>query len=139
VASGFYDLFSTKVSPGALQGPSAKRLFALVSSGRLDDVHFVECLSDESGEKEAIVLEIVVPLGQKKTVADIQTNEPVAVTFNQKASLPVAYLLRKNFPLNVPHVNVAPEGFPRSLCLSDQPLEDQLWTCLGKMPGLMLI
>lgn len=108
-------------------------MHALATSDRLDDVRFIECLSNEAGDLEAIVVEIVVPLGQKKTVADIRTVEPVAITFRPQAGLPTAYPLREDFPLSVPHVNVAPEGFPRSLCLSDQPLEDQLrgYTAVG--------
>lgn len=101
-------------------------MYALITSGRLDDVRFVDCLSNKAGDHEAIVVEIVVPLGQKKTVADIRTIEPFAVTFRPQTSLPTAYPLREDFPTNVPHMNVAPAGFPRSLCLSDQPHEDQL-------------
>lgn len=116
-----------------LKSASARRMHALVTSDRLDDVRFVECLCNEAGDHEAIVVEILVPLGQKKTVADIRTVEPVAITFRTQASVPTAYPLREDFPTNVPHVNVAPEGFPRSLCLSDQPLEDQLrgYTAVG--------
>lgn len=101
-------------------------MYALVSSGRLDDVRFMSCLSNEAGDHEAIVVEVAVPLGQKKTVTDIHTVEPVAITFRSQTSVPTAYPLREDFPTNVPHVNVAPAGFPRSLCLSDQPAEDQL-------------
>lgn len=101
-------------------------MYALVSSGRLDDVRFVDCWSNDAGDHEAIVVEIVVPLGQKKTVADIRTVETIAVTFRPQTSVPTAYPLREDFPTNVPHMNVAPAGFPQSLCLSEQPHEDQL-------------
>lgn len=101
-------------------------MHALVNSGRLDDVRFVDCLSNEAGDHEAIIIEIVVPLGQKKTVADIRTVEPVAITFRSQTSVPTAYPLREEFPTDVPHMNVAPAGFPRSLCLSELPHEDQL-------------
>lgn len=126
MASAFYAYINKEISPEELKSPSAKRMFALLSSGRLDDVSFNECLSNEEGDHEAVIVNVVVPLGQKETVADIRTNEPVAITFRQQPSVPTAYPLREDFPMNVPHVNVAPEGFPRSLCLSDQPLEDQM-------------
>ena len=131
--AAFYDHISQRISPDTLKSASAKRMHSLVTSDRLDDVRYVECLSNEAGDHEAIVVEIVVPLGQKKTVADIRTVEPVAITFRTQASVPTAYPLREDFPTNVPHVNVAPEGIPRSLCLSDQPLEDQLrgYTAVG--------
>ena len=35
-------------------------MYALVSSGRLDDVRFVDCWSNDAGDHEAIVVEIVV-------------------------------------------------------------------------------
>ncbi len=126
MASEFFDHLNKPISPDKLQSASARRMYALIASGRLDDVRLVDCLSNETGDHEAIVVEIVVPLGQKKTVADIHTVEPVAVTFRPQTSVPTAYPLREDFPTNVPHVNVAPAGFPRSLCLSEQPPEDQL-------------
>lgn len=124
--SPFYDHISQKISPDALKNASARRMYELVSSGRLDDARFIECLTNDAGDREAVSVEIIVPLGQKKTVTDIRTVEPVAITFLPQTSVPTAYPLRDDFPLNIPHVNVAPKGYPRSLCLSDQPLEDQL-------------
>ena len=108
-------------------------MYELVCSGRLDDVRIIECLTNDAGDREAVVVEIVVPLGQKKTVEDIRTVEPVAIAFPPQTSVPTAYPLREDFPLKVPHLNVAPHGHPRSLCLSDQPLEDQLrnYTAVG--------
>ncbi len=101
-------------------------MLGLLYSGKLDDADFVECLRNADGSLEALIVNIDVPLGQKKTENDIRSSEPLAIVFATDSALPAVYPLRKNFPFRLPHVNVAPEGFPQSLCLSDQPHEDQL-------------
>lgn len=122
----FLTHLGTKIERTALRNSSARRLLELVCSDRLDDVRLIECRTNEAGNCEAILVEIVVPLGQKQTVADIRTVEAVAIAFGADTAIPAAYPLRDDFPLDLPHINVAPTGFPRSLCVSDQPYEDQI-------------
>jgi len=126
VGTPFNEYIGNKLSKEDLKSPSAQRFVALVTSGKLDDVDFIECLTNDDGGLEAIVIDIHVPLGQKKTINDIQLIEPVAVVFSIEASVPSVFPLRDDFPFHLPHVNIVPGGFPRSLCLSNQPMEDQL-------------
>ncbi len=62
----------------------------------------------------------------KIPIHDIHTQEDVAVVFHEKTLIPTAYPAREDFPFHVLHVNVSPREFPRSLCLSADPIEDQI-------------
>lgn len=126
MSSLFTEYIGNSLSKEDLKSPSAQRFAALVTSGQLDDVDFVECLTNADGVLEAVVVDIHVPLGQKKTVNDIRSIEPVAVVFSIEVAVPSVFPLRDDFPFHLPHVNIVPGGFPRSLCLSNQPIEDQL-------------
>jgi integrative and conjugative element protein (TIGR02256 family) len=106
--------------------PALQRLTNLASSIDYDGVEVLECRRSENGQLEAVLLRVRVPLGQKITVHDIHTHEDVAVVFSEEALIPAAYPAREDFPFHVPHVNVSPRGFPRSLCLSADPIEDQI-------------
>ncbi len=122
----FFDHFQVDISPNDLKSPSAKKMLELVQSGQFDNVEFKRCVKSQDAPLEALILVIHVGLGQKEPINDIQSTEEVAITFSKDVSLPVCYPLRENFPFHLPHVNIAGQGYPRSLCLSDQPYEDQL-------------
>lgn len=122
----FFDFINKKINIDSLTNASARKLAALVNSNLLDDVEFIQCMTNEEHSVEAIIVDIHVPIGQKKTINDIRLLERVAITFEQRVCVPAAYPLREDFPFHLPHVNVVPGRSPRSLCLSSQPEEDQL-------------
>ena len=88
----------------------------------------VECRRTTS-DKEIIVFDAKVQVGQK-TVHSIKKYERMAVVFKKSdTSMPDVLALRKDFPL-VPHVNLCPQEFPRSLCLTEQQYSESKlrWT-----------
>lgn len=125
MTSQFRDQFDLDVDIARLETARAQRMVQVVKSGVFDGVRFVGCVSDCQG-LEAVVVDLSVPLGQKDVVNDIRNQEPIAVVFGSTDILPQVYPLRDNFPFHLPHVNVALKHLPRSLCLSDQPIEQQI-------------
>lgn len=77
----------------------------------------VECRRTTS-DSEIIVFDAKVQVGQK-TIHDIKKYERIAVKFEKSDTvMPEVLALRKDFP-HVPHINLCPEEFPRSLCLTE--------------------
>ena len=122
----FFDNHYFNTTKENLKSASAHRMIKFIDSENINDVRLISCKASNCGTREALIIELDVPLGQKKTSADIRLSEPLAIVFAFQPSVPSVYPLRIDFPFHLPHVNVAPSGVPRSLCLSDQPLEDQL-------------
>lgn len=83
-----------------------------------DWTYLIGCRRTNSGD-EIIIFDTDVEVGQKPT-HDIRHHERIAVIFEKSnAIMPEVLALRKDFPL-VPHVNLRPEEFPRSLCVVGQ-------------------
>lgn len=81
---------------------------------------------------EIIVLDVDVELSQI-TEFDIHPTERISVSFTSKNDAwPEVLALRENFPL-VPHLNLRPVEFPRSLCLYEETyFEGRLqWTAVS--------
>lgn len=110
------------VQQTALTLPRARALAETLASGRLPYVALVDCLQhDDAGcVEEAIVFEVEVERPQQRT-HDVRRHERIAVTFKPADNwYPEVAALRADFP-KVPHTNLRPTEFPRSLCLYDQP------------------
>ena len=78
-----------------------------------------------------MIFEVEVERSQK-VVYDIHRKEKIAVVFfSDEHVFPEVLALRKEFPL-VPHLNLRPWNYPKSLCLFDEPPEEILfrWTPL---------
>ena len=76
------------------------------------------CRKQEETDREIIALEVEVPLGQRATVHPIERYEPIAFVFGD-GIVPCAYPIRLGFPYELPHINLAFDQHPRSLCLFD--------------------
>lgn len=87
---------------------------------------------EEARRIETIVFDVDVELSQV-TAFEIHPTERVSVTFLPEGDRwPEVLALREDFPL-VPHLNLRPVEFPRSLCLYDEPYsEGRLrWTAVS--------
>lgn len=72
---------------------------------------------------DVLVVEVNPELPQTKK-HDIRYTEPLALYFDHADQMPTRVkALRKDFPSDVPHLNLVPAGAPRELCVYDQPLE----------------
>lgn len=124
-AEDFLDgIFPEAIAPGDLTRRGAAALAALVASEKYAAARLVRCARRADGA-EILVLEIDVPLGQRRPVNDIRASEPIAIAYLSDDKLPQAYALRDGFP-DVPHLNLAHDGEPRSLCLFEMPADEAL-------------
>ena len=83
-----------------------------------DWTYLIGCRRTNFGD-EIIIFDTDVEVGQKPA-HDIRCLERIAVIFEKSDTImPEVLALRKDFPL-VPHVNLRPEEFPRSLCVVGQ-------------------
>ncbi len=115
------------IAAGGLSHRAAIATAALLRSGAYRGAQLVECRrSAGAALGEALWLDVDVAIGQLEAVNNIRATEPVAVIFYDGGTPPAAYPLREDFPERVPHLNMSPPGFPRSLCLYEMPVEDVL-------------
>jgi Prokaryotic E2 family A/Prokaryotic homologs of the JAB domain/ThiF family len=112
------------VEPMELQVAKARELVRMLRSRRVAFVELVGCLRQQApDDTEVVVIEVVVERGQH-IIHDIHLTERVAVRFfADDQQMPEVLALREDFPL-VPHLNLRPEGFPRSLCLFEEPYDE---------------
>lgn len=97
--------------------PKARETARFLLSAVHPYARFVE--ARKNGANEVIVADLAIEVGQEP-VHDIRPQERVAVEFTPSDSFPPEVLaLRADFPL-VPHVNLRPNEFPRSLCLYEE-------------------
>lgn len=120
----FTERFTETISPEDLSKPRAQKLAALVTAGEYDGARLIECRRELASGHEVLILQVLVPLGQRELVNAIEPEEPVAVLIGRDDLLPHVYPLRPDFPGHVPHFNVALPGQPRSLCLYETPPEE---------------
>lgn len=111
------------VAPSDLAVPRAFAVAELLDRGRLPFVGLVECFRHTTiaGEKtETVVVDVEIERPQRR-VNDIHRTERIAATFHEADNrYPEVESLRPDFP-PVPHINLRPREFPRSLCLYDEP------------------
>lgn len=122
--------FSEVVDPGDLRLDRAKKIARLTSSQQYGGAILVESRIG-ADDREAIVLDVEVSLGQVRPVNDINTREKI-VAICDGDKFPAVISLRQDFP-DLPHLNAGLKGTPRSFCLYDDPPQELLrsWTALS--------
>lgn len=92
----------------------------------------IECRRSADGQREAVIADVYVELGQRALTNDIRTKEPVALIVGPDDGLPSVWSLRDDFP-DVPHLNMTSRGEPKSLCLYDTTWDELApsWTAKG--------
>lgn len=118
-----------KTTKGAcLELPRARKLASLLFSGGYGGARLRACRHDPDTSEEVLIVDLDVGLGQRSTVNDVRPWEPVALRFGREDRLPSAFSLRKDFPTDVPHLNVVPVGQPRTFCLYNAQAHEVLRT-----------
>ena len=122
------ELYPTELTSSELQHPLAKATAALLRSGAYGAARLISSRGGNSGgdDRNLLLVDIEVALGQRALVNPINLVERVGITFTRRDSLPSVYPLRHDFPLKVPHLNLAAAGDPSSLCLFDMETEEAL-------------
>ena len=116
-----YDLsrIGVEISPGANSISSAKELVRFLQSDYCENASLVGCrrLKDDL---EIVTFNVNVSVPQRP-VHDIRNVEPIAAVFAPDQDIQIdVWSLRTDFP-SVPHTNLGLPGYPKSLCLYDQP------------------
>jgi len=107
-----------------LKLPRARRLTQLLSSGGYGGARLRSSRNGPDIGEEILIVDVDVGIGQRPTINDVHSWEPVGLRFGKEDRLPSAFSLREDFPADVPHLNVVPVGEPRTFCLySAQPHE----------------
>jgi proteasome lid subunit RPN8/RPN11 len=123
MSSEFLELKGIIVPASSIALVRAKAVADVLSGGRIPFLKLVECrqFTTSGGDNaEAIVVDIDVERPQH-CVNDIHKEERVAIIFGPSDELaPEVLALRGDFP-RVPHTNIRPTEYPRSLCLYDEP------------------
>lgn len=87
--------------------------------------HFIECKKEENGEREVVIFDLEIPLGQN-ALHDIRYVERLAVQFRPlKNSQPWVYALREDFP-KLPHLLLGETEYPRSLCIYEESYQESV-------------
>ena len=116
-----WDLPGTASSPDTVRASQARTVLQYLEAGLEPYVRLVEYRATETAD--VLVLE-VEPERPQRPVHDIRTIERLAIHFYLEGGSPAEVVsLRKDFPL-VPHLNLRPEGSPKSLCLFEERHED---------------
>lgn len=122
--------YSEVVEQSELKLGKAKKVSYLAASKRYLGATFIRACKRGDGA-EAVILDVVVSLGQSAPVHKINSRESIAVLFAGDA-IPSVISMRDDFP-DVPHLNASAKGTPRSFCLYDQASEEiqPSWTALS--------
>lgn len=119
----FHTIPGESVLPADLPCHLAKALAEALLADRLNYATLVQCIVPDEDSGGVVVLDIQVEVAQVKVNA-IAPLERVAVVFDRTCSkMPAILALRMNFPL-VPHLNLQPEGLPKSICLYAKAFEE---------------
>lgn len=110
---------------GDLATAGAKALCGWLGDDRVFDARFVSARKSSTMTAELVIAEVDVELGQRPPVNPIRSTEVIGFLF-EDSEVPQAYPLRADFPIDLPHVNLAPVGLPRSLCLFEIASEELL-------------
>src|SRR5882672_11325123 len=129
MTSSFLSIKGDPVSPDSLRVAKARDLALKLQAGRIDFAAIVECRSDGDGEWVVFDVDVEVPQVRRHP---IRPSERIAARFSaQDNTFPLVQALRPDFP-EVPHLNLALEEYPRSLCLYAERFEEvkRDWTAL---------
>lgn len=120
------------IEPDAAKIPKARELIGLLSADVLEHVRLRDVRRSATGH-EVVVLEVHPDVPQRP-IHDIRVVERIAVVFGANDHMaPEALALRADFPHHVSHLNVRSFDRPASLCLFEEPYEEQKlhWTAAG--------
>lgn len=108
-----------QVDVDALKAARAASLAAYLQSTRPAYARLVGAHRDAEGIESVLIdLDVEVPQNSVHPIADV---EPVAIRFAaDDRRVPEVLALRHGFP-RVPHLNLTPNVYPKSLCLYEQP------------------
>jgi hypothetical protein len=102
-------------SLGALRVPKARDLARLLTDRTLPFLSLVEVRRAVDGDVLVFDVQAEVP---QRPEAEIRVPERLAVTFfDSDDRMPATAALRRDFPRDLPHLNLMPAGSPASLCL----------------------
>ena len=112
-------------APGELSTAGAQAMCRWLASERVYDARLIGCRKSAAGPFELVIAEVDVELGQRQPVHPIRSIELIGFLFAE-GKVPQAYPLRPEFPGDLPHINLAPDGLPRSLCQCEISSEELL-------------
>lgn len=121
----FHTHFEEVCPPDQVAGRGIQACVRWIDSGRDAGVRLTASRKTTKSELELLIVEIDVPLGQRKPLNTILETEKLGIAFRD-GTVPSVFPLRPNFPDEVPHSNIAFAGVPSSLCLFDLPSEEVL-------------
>lgn len=110
--------------PGALRSGPARALVEALQRGALPYTKLTRCR--QNAGQDVVEVEVEVELVQYP-VHDIRPVEPLAVVFPVPDNAlvgPDVWALRPDFSATVPHLNLRPFDWPKSLCLYEEPFRD---------------
>jgi hypothetical protein len=120
--------FPTELPTVELGHRLARATSALLRSGSYGGAQLVSSRGGNANgtDRNLLIVDVDVGLGQRALVNPIKATERVGITFVRPDWLPSVFPLRADFPVNVPHLNLALAGQPSSLCLFEMPNEEAL-------------
>lgn len=121
----FERAFDQSCDAADLATAGAAALCRWLTSDRVFDARLLRCRQSSTSQAELIIAEVDIELGQRPPVNPIKSTEVIGFVF-EAGNVPQAYPLRADFPQHLPHINLAPRGSPRSLCLFDLPQDELL-------------
>lgn len=105
--------------------PCAARPFAaLAQSEHYEPARLDACYRHPERDVFGVVVTLRLDLGQKQLLNPVEEEERIGLLFVEDQFVPMAYPLREEFPRDVPHLNLSPEGQLNSICLFDIPLDE---------------
>jgi hypothetical protein len=110
-----------------IKADKALETLRILESGVLPFARLIEVRA--SNNTDVLIVEVEPELPQRR-VYPIQYKEVLAIEFDQDdQNAPWVFALRDDFPI-VPHLNLMPKEFPRSLCLYEESYRQQkrYWT-----------
>ena len=126
--SYFEELYPQELPTDALRHRLARATAALLRSGSYGGAQLVSSRGGNASgaDRNLLIVDVEVGLGQRALENPINGTERVGITFVRPDLPPSVYPLRADFPMNVPHLNLALPGDPSSLCLFEMPNEEIL-------------
>jgi hypothetical protein len=121
----FRRYFDKSCSTNEIEGDTAAALIGWIASGRDTALRLLECYKSGKSKLELLVVEIDVSLGQRRPANAVLESEKIGLVFGV-GTVPSVFPLRTDFPIEVPHLNIAMGEIPESLCLFDLPADEVL-------------
>lgn len=116
------DLPGERISEDLLITKKAKNFLRYVQSVEGIYVKYIESRQKKDAPADVLIIELGAERPQK-IINDIRKTECLAIVFDiEDIYSPEVLALREDFPI-VPHLNLRPSGYPKSLCLYEEPYD----------------